>query len=43
MCAVSVPLAALLDAGWAVAAGLGRTLFLKPQHNGCSAAFPAWR
>jgi threonine/homoserine/homoserine lactone efflux protein len=29
MCAVSVPLAALSDAGWAIAAGAGRTFFLR--------------
>jgi len=29
MCAVSVPLAAVSDAGWAIAAGAGRTFFLK--------------
>jgi len=29
MCAVTVPLAALTDAGWAVAAGAGRSFFLK--------------
>jgi len=28
MCAVSVPLAALSDGGWAIAAGAGRTFFL---------------
>jgi threonine/homoserine/homoserine lactone efflux protein len=33
MCAVSVTLGAVLDAGWAVAAGLGRAWFLKPRHN----------
>jgi homoserine/homoserine lactone efflux protein len=33
MCVVSVTLGAILDAGWAVAAGLGRAWFLKPQHN----------
>jgi threonine/homoserine/homoserine lactone efflux protein len=30
MCAVSVPLAALSDAAWAIAAGLGRTWFGQP-------------
>jgi homoserine/homoserine lactone efflux protein len=30
MCAVSVALAALTDAGWAIAAGAGRALFRKP-------------
>ncbi len=29
MCAVSVPLAALSDAGWAIAAGAGRTFFVR--------------
>ena len=29
MCAVSVPLAAVSDAGWAIAAGAGRTFFLR--------------
>ncbi len=29
MCAVSIPLAALSDAGWAIAAGAGRTFFLR--------------
>lgn len=29
MCAVSVPLAALSDAGWAIAAGAGRSFFLR--------------
>jgi len=33
MCVVSVTLGAILDTGWAVAAGLGRAWFLKPQHN----------
>jgi homoserine/homoserine lactone efflux protein len=33
MCAVSVTLGSLLDAGWAIAAGLGRAWFMKPQHN----------
>jgi threonine/homoserine/homoserine lactone efflux protein len=33
MCAVSVVLAGLTDAAWAVAAGLGRTWFMKPRHN----------
>lgn len=33
MCAVSVTLGAVLDAGWAVAAGLGRAWFLQPKHN----------
>jgi threonine/homoserine/homoserine lactone efflux protein len=30
---VSVTLGGLLDAGWAVAAGLGRAWFMKPKHN----------
>lgn len=33
MCTVSVILAGLIDAGWAVAAGLGRAWFMKPQYN----------
>jgi homoserine/homoserine lactone efflux protein len=33
MCAVTVLLAGVLDAMWAMAAGLGRTWFLKPRHN----------
>jgi homoserine/homoserine lactone efflux protein len=33
MCAVSVTLAAGLDAGWAVVAGLGRAYLMKPRHN----------
>lgn len=33
MCVVSVTLGGLLDAGWAIAAGLGRAWFMKPQHN----------
>jgi threonine/homoserine/homoserine lactone efflux protein len=33
MCVVSVILGGVLDCGWAVAAGLGRAWFLKPQHN----------
>jgi threonine/homoserine/homoserine lactone efflux protein len=33
MCVVSVILGGVLDCGWAVAAGLGRAFFLKPQHN----------
>jgi homoserine/homoserine lactone efflux protein len=33
MCVCSVTLGGLLDAGWAVAAGLGRAWFIKPQHN----------
>ena len=33
MCVCSVTLGALLDSGWAVAAGFGRAWFLKPHHN----------
>jgi len=33
MCAVSVTLGAVLDSGWAIAAGLGRAWFMKPHHN----------
>jgi threonine/homoserine/homoserine lactone efflux protein len=33
MCVVSVILGGVLDCGWAVATGLGRAFFLKPQHN----------
>jgi threonine/homoserine/homoserine lactone efflux protein len=33
MCAVSVVLAGCLDAGWAVAAGLGRAFLMKPRHD----------
>lgn len=33
MCVCSVTLGALLDAGWAAAAGYGRAWFMKPQHN----------
>jgi len=33
MCVVSVSLGALLDSGWAIAAGFGRAWFMKPQHN----------
>ena len=33
MWATSVLLGGVLDSGWAVAAGLGRAWFLKPQHN----------
>jgi len=33
MCAVTVVLAGLMDAAWAVAAGLGRAWFMKPQHT----------
>ncbi len=33
MCVVSVSLGAVLDSGWAVAAGLGRAWFMKPRHN----------
>ncbi len=33
MCVCSVTLGGMLDCGWAVASGLGRAWFLKPQHN----------
>ena len=33
MCVCSVTLGAVLDCGWAVVAGYGRSVFLKPQHN----------
>lgn len=33
MCACSVILGMALDSGWAVAAGLGRTLLTKPKYN----------
>lgn len=33
MCMVTVVLAGLTDAAWAVAAGLGRVWFMKPRHN----------
>jgi homoserine/homoserine lactone efflux protein len=33
MCVCSVALGTLLDCGWAVAAGLGRAWFMKPEHN----------
>lgn len=33
MCAVSVVLGGLLDSGWAIASGLGRAWFMKPEHN----------
>ncbi|MBI1204379.1 MAG: LysE family translocator [Rhodopseudomonas sp.] len=33
MCVCSVTLGAVLDSGWAVAAGLGRAWFMKPKHN----------
>lgn len=33
MCVVSVMIGGLLDCGWAVAAGLGRAWFVKPEHN----------
>ena len=33
MCVVSVTLGGLLDSGWAIAAGLGRAWFMKPNHN----------
>jgi homoserine/homoserine lactone efflux protein len=33
MCVCSVTLGGMLDSGWAIASGLGRAWFLKPQHN----------
>lgn len=33
MCVVSVVLAGVMDSGWAIAAGLGRTWFLKPSRT----------
>ena len=33
MCTVSLALAALADAAWAVAAGFGRAWFMKPRYN----------
>src|SRR3569832_203163 len=33
MCVCSVTLGAVLDCGWAVVAGYGRSVFIKPQHN----------
>ena len=33
MCVVSVTLGSLLDSGWAIAAGLGRAWFMRPQYN----------
>lgn len=33
MCVVTVVLAALLDAVWGIAAGLGRAYLMKPRHN----------
>jgi threonine/homoserine/homoserine lactone efflux protein len=33
MCVCSVLLGAILDSGWAVAAGFGRAWFIKPKHN----------
>lgn len=33
MCVCAVTLGSVLDAGWAVAAGLGRAFFIKPRHN----------
>jgi threonine/homoserine/homoserine lactone efflux protein len=33
MCVTSVALGAVLDAGWAIAAGLGRAWFLQPKYN----------
>ena len=33
MCICSVTLGTVLDCGWAVVAGYGRSVFVKPQHN----------
>ena len=33
MCVTSLTVGGVLDSGWAVASGLGRAFFLKPQHN----------
>jgi threonine/homoserine/homoserine lactone efflux protein len=33
MCICSVILGAVLDSGWAIAAGFGRAWFMKPKHN----------
>jgi threonine/homoserine/homoserine lactone efflux protein len=33
MCVCSVMLGSVLDCGWAIAAGYGRSVFIKPQHN----------
>jgi threonine/homoserine/homoserine lactone efflux protein len=33
MCVSSVAIGGILDSGWGVAAALGRSWFLKPQHN----------
>lgn len=33
MCAVSVALGSLLDAGWALAAGMGRAWFMRPERD----------
>ena len=33
MCACSVTLGCVLDCGWALAAGYGRSIFVKPQYN----------
>jgi threonine/homoserine/homoserine lactone efflux protein len=33
MCTVATLLAGLFDCGWALAAGLGRALLMKPRHN----------
>ncbi len=33
MCVVSVAMGGVLDAGWGVAASLGRAWFMKPHHN----------
>ena len=33
MCVCAVTLGGVLDCGWAVVAGYGRSVFIKPQHN----------
>jgi threonine/homoserine/homoserine lactone efflux protein len=33
MCVCAVALGAVLDSGWAIAAGFGRAWFVKPKHN----------
>jgi threonine/homoserine/homoserine lactone efflux protein len=33
MCICAVTLGSVLDCGWAIAAGYGRSFFVKPQHN----------
>jgi homoserine/homoserine lactone efflux protein len=41
MCAVTVPLAAITDAGWALAAGAGRSFFLKSANARLLGRIPA--